>query len=216
MALLSLRSLPHKSLRIWKSQDTHQLGSWLCSHSSVATTVSSHSSVATNVSPHSSIKIKHLSCCLATFYRPPSSQNAFNILADILQSLPHSTLLNLILLGDFNVNFSVLFSLPLSSTSSASPSASFRRVWQYGSANFSLANQILSSIPWSSILTSTDINSAWVVFKHVLLQVVHITVPSKLISSSLHPPWINCSFLSKIKRRNFLYRRSKSSNSHSH
>ena len=40
-----------------------------------------------------------------------------------------------------------------------------------------------------------------------------LTIPSKLVSTSPHPPWITRSFLSRIRHRNFLFKRAKSSNS---
>ncbi len=52
-----------------------------------------------------SVKLKHSSYTLATFYRLPSS-STFSSLQSVLESLPHSTSLNLILLGDFNVDVS--------------------------------------------------------------------------------------------------------------
>ena len=57
-----------------------------------------------------SIKSKQVSCTLATFYRPPSMGVLFS-LQQVLESLPHSILLNLVLLDDFNVNF--LLRIPL-------------------------------------------------------------------------------------------------------
>ena len=42
---------------------------------------------------------------------------------------------------------------------------------------------------------------------------MHLTIPSKIVSPSLHPPWISRSLLSCFKRRNLLYKRAKSTNS---
>ena len=57
-----------------------------------------------------SIKSKQVSCTLAIFYHPPSMGVLFS-LQQVLESLPHSILLNLVLLDDFNVNF--LLRIPL-------------------------------------------------------------------------------------------------------
>ena len=54
---------------------------------------------------HISLKLRHISYTLATFYHPPSSSGILHSLQSVLESLPHSALLNLILLGDFNVDF---------------------------------------------------------------------------------------------------------------
>ena len=106
-------------------------------------------------------------------------------------------------------HFSLFFSLP------PSPSISSRRIWLYDSGNFALANKLLSSIPWSSTLKS-DVNFAWLTHKFAFLQIIHLTIPSKLVYAPPHPPWITRSFLSCIKCRNFLLKRPKSSNSPLH
>ena len=224
-----------------------------------------------------SVKPKHSSFTLAVFYRPPSSPNALNTLQTALESLPHSTLLNLVLLGDFNVDYTspspalnqilalsdlfsldqivshpthfspsgspslidlvftspsfspsscnilppisnsdhraILFCLPASQVPSPSSSSSFRRVWLYESADFSITSNFLSNIPWSSILSSSDVNCAWLTFKFTFLRIIHLTVPSKLVSSPPYPPWITRSFLSRIKKRNSLFQHAKLSNS---
>ncbi len=224
-----------------------------------------------------SVKPKHFSFTLAVFYRPPSSSHALDTLQNVLESLPHSILLNLILLGDFNVDYtspspalnqinalsdlfsldqivshpthfspsgspslidlvlispsfspsscnilppisnsdhrSILFSLPVSPVSSPSSSSPYRRVWLYESADFSITSNFLSNIPWSSILSSSDVNSAWLTFKFTFLRIIHLTIPSKFVSSPPHPPWITRSFLSRIRKRNALFQRAKRSDS---
>ena len=102
---------------------------------------------------------------------------------------------------------SILCSLSLSTTSpSSSPSpSSSRRVWLYNQADILLINHFLSSIPWISILFTSDVNHAWLVFKHTFLKVMHLTIPSKNASPPPQPPWISRSLLSSFKHRNFLY-----------
>ena len=222
----------------------------------------------------------NLSYTQATFYRPPSNSSSsgiFSSLQSVLESLPHSISLNLILLGDFNVDFSspssslnlinsisdlfslnqivsqpthfsvsnspslidlvfipaslphyscnvlppisnsdhnsILLSLPLPTVTPPPSSTASRRVWLYNSADFSLTNKFLSSIPWNSILFRSDVNSAWLTFKFTFLQIIHLTIPSKLVSAPSHPPWITCSFLSHIKHCNSLFKRTKLTNS---
>ena len=53
-----------------------------------------------------SIKKGHHTFSVGTFYRPPSSPHDLDILHDTLYVLNPSYLLNLVLVGDFNVNFS--------------------------------------------------------------------------------------------------------------
>ena len=210
-----------------------------------------------------SIKLQHGSCTVATFYRPPSSTDTLTTLQNVLESLPHSVLLKLILDGDFNVDYtspspsldqinsisdlfsltqivtypthyslsgspsiidlvfvpsssvssscsvlpplsnsdhnSILFSLPLYSSTLPSPPTSSRCVWLYTTADFVLAIKFLSLIPWSSILSSSDVNSAWLAFQYTFLQIMHLTVPSKLVRAPSYPPWLNRSLKSCVK-----------------
>ena len=53
------------------------------------------------------------SLCIGTFYRPPSSLQDISILSRSLSTLPVSTLSKLLLIGDFNVNYSSPSSSPL-------------------------------------------------------------------------------------------------------
>ena len=66
------------------------------------------------------------------------------------------------------------------------------------------------------VLFSSDVNFAWLTFKFTFLQIIHLTIPSKLVCAPPHPPWIIRSFLSRIKRCNFLFKHDKSSNSPLH
>ena len=70
--------------------------------------------------------------------------------------------------------------------------------------------------PWSSILSSSDVNFAWLTFNFTSPKIIHLMIPSKLVCAPPHPPWITHSFLSCIKRRNFHFKRAKSSNSPLH
>ena len=208
----------------------------------------------------------HNTFSAGTFYCPPSSPHDLDILYDTLTALNPSYLLNLILVGDFNVDLSnhfspllhklsvisdsfslhsksytlfllrfpfhnwsclysyfistmillypfssehnaILFSLPFSSSVSPNPSASPRQVCVYDQANYQLANDLLSSVPWDSTLTLSDPESAWLIFNDVFLSIMHTTLPSKLVypSPRFSAPWINGSLLSCIKFRNVIY-----------
>ena len=104
----------------------------------------------------------------------------------------------------------ILFSLPLKSISLHPPTLP-RRVWLYDQANYQLGNDLLSSVPWESTLPFSDTESAWLIFKHIFLSIMHTSIPSKLVypSPRFSVPWINDSLLSHIKFRNSLYRSAK-------
>lgn len=84
-------------------------------------------------------------------------------------------------------------------------------MWLYDQANYQLANDLLSSVPWESTLPFSDTESAWLMFKHIFLSIMHTAIPSKLVypSPCFSIPWINGSLLSHIKFRNSLYRSAK-------
>ena len=130
--------------------------------------------------------------------------------------LEHVQQLNkLNVISDSNPNpNSIFFSLPLSVSSpfSSPSSSSSRRIWLYNQADILLIITFLSSIPWTSILSSSDVDHSWLVFKHTFLKIMHLTIPSKIVSPPPHPPCISRSLLSSFKRRNFLYKRAKSTN----
>ena len=57
------------------------------------------------------------------------------------------------------------------------------RVWFYDKADFVLANRLLSSIPWDSVLPHLHTEAAWLIFKELFLRVMHKTIPSELVFS---------------------------------
>ena len=194
---------------------------------------------------------------IGTFYLPPSSNTAIASLSSVLSNLSSSILSNLILVGDFNVNYTSSSTSPLflelkSLAESYSPSqvisdpthfshagtpsiidlafipstfhsnhsilpfvsykSSRRRIWLYHKADINSINSLLSSIPWNSVLSS-DLDSSWLTFKSIFLQVMRIYIPSKLLPISPLPPWINRALISKIRLRQRLYLKAKSSSS---
>ena len=214
---------------------------------------------------------------IGTFYRPPSSTMAISSLLSLLSNLSSSILSNLILVGDFNVNYvssssspfflelksfadsyslSQVISDPTHFSHAGTPSIidlafipstftsnylilpplsssdhnaillsvflpfsffrpykpSRRRIWLYNKADINAINTFLSSIPWNSVLTS-DLDLSWLTFKSLFLQVMKICIPSKLLPHSPLPPWINRSLLSKIRLRQCLFLKAKSSSS---
>ena len=214
---------------------------------------------------------------IETFYRPPSSIMAISSLLSLLSNLSSLILSNLILVGDFNVNYvssssspfflelksfadsyslSQVISDPTHFSHAGTPSIidlafipstftsnylilpplsssdhnaillsvflpfslfrpykpSRRRIWLYNKADINAINTFLSCIPWNSVLTS-DLDSSWLTFKSLFLQVMRICIPSKLLPHSSLPPWINRSLISKIRLCQRLFLKAKSSSS---
>ena len=65
------------------------------------------------------------------------------------------------------------------------------RVWLYDKANFPQANGIINSIPWDHILSESDTESSWLIFKKLFIHFMHKTIPSEtvfLLPHILCPP----------------------------
>ena len=74
------------------------------------------------------------------------------------------------------------------------PTKNLRNIWLYSKSDFKAANAILSSLPWDSLLSSTDVNYFWSMFKEVFIEVMNRTIPSKLVLIKNSPPWAKTTF----------------------
>ena len=81
------------------------------------------------------------------------------------------------------------------------------KVWLYNQADFVRANSLLFSIDWLQVLPSSDPNASWIIFKELFLRIMDCTIPSKLTfpSNKSSLPWINHSYLKRVKIRNSLF-----------
>ena len=70
---------------------------------------------------------------------------------------------------------------------SASPKNLYS-IWLYSKGVFKAVNLVLSSFPWDSLLSSTDVNYSWSMFKKVFIEVMSCTIPSKLVPTKNSPP----------------------------
>ena len=75
-------------------------------------------------------------------------------------------------------------------------------IWLYSKGDFKAANIILSSLPRDSLLSSTDVNYSWSMFKEVFIEVINHIIPSKLVTIKNSPPWANKHLLYCICKRN--------------
>ena len=117
----------------------------------------------------------------ATHYSNSGSPSTIDLvfISTSFQLCPYS-ILPTVSSSDHNT---ILFSLPLKSISLHPPTLP-RHVWLYDQANYQLANDLLSSVPWESTLPFSDTESSWLIFKHIFLSIMHTTIPSKLVYPS--------------------------------
>ena len=109
---------------------------------------------------------------------------------------------------------SLLFIVPLRQHYKPT-SKNLRDIWLYSKGDFKVANVILSSLPSYSLLSSTDVNYSWSMFKEVFIEVMNRTIPSKLVLIKNSPPWANNHLLSCIRKRNALFSKAKRAKSSS-
>ena len=84
----------------------------------------------------------------------------------------------------------ILLSLPLVRKDPDLRPTNGRKVWLYNKADFYSANLLLSSIPWKSLDSQTDVNYSWFIFKEIFLDVMKHTIPSKLDIHHTSPPLV--------------------------
>ena len=106
----------------------------------------------------------------------------------------------------FSDHNSILFAIPLKSHITTTPTTP-HKVWLYNQADFVRANSLLCSIDWLQVLPSSDPNASWIIFKELFLLITNCTIPSKLTfqSNKSSLPWINHSYLKRVKTRNSLF-----------
>ena len=87
--------------------------------------------------------------------------------------------------------------LSVSIPSPCPPKSTRHRVWLY-IVRLIRINDLLSSTSWN---LSSDIDASWSSFKSHFLEIVYACIPSKLLSCSPLPPWINRSLAAKMRSR---------------
>ena len=93
------------------------------------------------------------------------------------------------------------------------PTRSMRRVWRYAFADFDLANDMLSAIDWSALLSSGDVNTCWMNWRSKFLQVMETCIPQGLLKARKNLPWLSKPVMQAMRKRNVLFNAAKRSNS---
>lgn len=58
-----------------------------------------------------------------------------------------------------------------------------RRVLRYTYADFDLANEMLSAIDWTALLSSNDVNTYWLNWRSKFLQVIETCIPQAVLKT---------------------------------
>jgi len=72
-----------------------------------------------------------------------------------------------------------------------------------------MALDLLDNTPWASLLNSVNVNTPWINWKSILLEIMSLSVPCKTISLKKRPPWLSKKLLVEMNKRNVLYWKAK-------
>ena len=80
-----------------------------------------------------------------------------------------------------------------------------RTIWRYAHANFEKANQLISRTDWTFLHNVSSIDSAWDLWEQKFMSVMEECIPRATISQQRNLPWMNRWIKSKIRKRNRVY-----------
>lgn len=102
----------------------------------------------------------------------------------------------------------ILLKIQLSPMSVHTVSSKRRTVfWNYRRADFEKANQLLSDVDWNSLFESGDINFIWDCWKKKFFTVMEECIPKTSCRIPTSVPWMSCSIIRKIRKRNSVYKK---------
>jgi len=76
-----------------------------------------------------------------------------------------------------------------------------RRIWCYGEADFTRAQELLNSINWNSELQAQNVNNNVSNWQCLFLQIMEMAIPHKLSRQIQSLPWINKEVILSMKKK---------------
>ena len=89
------------------------------------------------------------------------------------------------------------------------PTRCKRKIRRYAFADFDLANEILSAIDWSALLSWNDVNSCWSSWRSKFLQVMETRITQAVLKVRRNLPWLNKAVVQAMRKRNLLFNTAK-------
>ena len=133
-----------------------------------------------------------------------------------------ATLIDLVLMSNPNILNSCVVQAPVSNSDhnticvklnlplhKEKQSKQTKKIWIYNKADIQLGKSLLKNLPVAS--DSDDLNRFWKVWSHGFMTIMEKCIPSKVVPIHNKTPWIKRNLLKLIKRREYLYRRFRSS-----
>ena len=87
--------------------------------------------------------------------------------------------------------------------------ASKRTIWRYAHADFDKANRLIIRTNWSFLRNVSSIDSAWDLWEQKFISTMEECTPKATISHQRNLPWMNRRIKAKIRKRNSIYRKAR-------
>ena len=84
-----------------------------------------------------------------------------------------------------------------------------RAIWRYNHADWNKAQELLDVVDLDSLLSSCDVNQAWLNWKDKFLSIMYECIPRALLPKRNNRPWLTKDLLQAMRERNSLYKQAK-------
>ena len=90
-----------------------------------------------------------------------------------------------------------------------------RKIWRYAHADFQRACQLIDSTDWESILCH-DVDQSILQWNNCFLNIMEQCIPKAILGRRRNLPWLTKNVSSAIRKRNYLFKRARSSGRRDH
>ena len=91
-----------------------------------------------------------------------------------------------------------------------------RSIWKYDHADFDKANRVISDADWSFLKDQIDVDVAWDLWEQKFLSIMEECIPKGTVPTRQNLPRLNMNITFKIRKRNSMYRKARSTTHSSH
>ena len=84
-----------------------------------------------------------------------------------------------------------------------------RTIWRYAHADFDKANRLIVRTDWSFLCNVSNIDTAWDLWEQKFISIMDDCIPKATISQQQNLPWTNRRIKAKIRKRNCVYRKAR-------
>jgi len=84
-----------------------------------------------------------------------------------------------------------------------------RTIWRCAHADFDKATQLIVRTGWSFLRNVPNIDTAWDLWEQKFISIMEECIPKATISQQRNLPWMNRRIKAKIRKRNCVYRKAR-------